>query len=42
MLLKDSFKLYRMINDGIIRLIDMFFDMGRATGPVRSGQGPVK
>ena len=29
LLLKDSFKLYRMINDGIIRLIDMFFDMGK-------------
>ena len=27
LLLKDSFKLYRLVNDGIIRLIDVFFNM---------------
>ena len=27
LLLKDSFKLYRLVNDGIIRLIDVFFTM---------------
>ena len=27
LLLKDSFKLYRLVNDGIIRLIDVFFQM---------------
>ena len=29
LLLTDSFKVYRMVNDGIIRLIDLFFEMGK-------------
>lgn len=29
LLLMDSFKVYRMVNDGIIRLIDLFFEMGK-------------
>jgi len=29
LILRDSFKIYRMINDGIIRLIDLFFEMGK-------------
>ena len=27
LLMKDSFKIYRLVNDGIIRLIDLFFEM---------------